>query len=574
MEQSDWYVTAMQQLVAVVQQLSRARNLETVAAIVRQAARSLTGADGATFVLRDGEDCYYLEENAIGPLWKGRRFPIETCISGWVMLNREPAIIKDIYQDERIPYDAYRPTFVKSLVMVPVRRVDPIAAIGNYWAIQREPSSEEVEILQALADTTSVALENARLYGDLQSQLDALKAQEKRILAQRESLEVFTRALAHDLKEPVRTIRSFIEILDQESDPEQTAEYNDFIKSAADRMGMLIDSVFSYTQLDDPELAEKKQCSMKNALCDALQNIDSLVRGSGAEITFDEMPCVSANYVQMSQLWQNLVANAIRHSTEPCRVKIEAASHDNEWVFSVTDNGPGIAEEFRENIFQPFKRLTRRNDCSGLGLAACRKIIESHGGKIWCESKLGEGSIFRFTLPRVSETAVASAASSENSHASTISVPVGDKLANVLLVDDREDDVALTRMILFNKRGLSCNLSVAYDGLAGLKILQEAYDRQDPIDLVLLDINMPVMNGFELMERIQQIEALKRTPIIMCTGSSYEKDKSRAASLGAVGYIEKPPAIDKLKKIVTDLRTVRIHLDGSKEHLLSAVHVN
>jgi signal transduction histidine kinase/ActR/RegA family two-component response regulator len=574
MAQSDWYVTAMQQLVAVVQQLSQARDLEKVASIVRQAARSLTSADGATFVLRDGADCYYLEENAIGPLWKGRRFPLETCISGWVMLNREPAIIEDIYQDKRIPHDAYRPTFVKSLVMVPICRENPIAAIGNYWADQRVPTQEEVEILQALADTTSVALENARLYGDLQSQLTELKTQEIRILAQREALEVFTRALAHDLKEPIRTIRSFIELLDEEEDPEQSTEYFDFIKAAAERMGILIDTVFRYTQLDDPELATKEKCSMDRSLSDALQNMESLVRDSQAVITSDKLPEVSANQVQMTQLWQNLIANAIRHSTDLCRVKVGVASEEGQWVFSVVDNGPGIAPEFHDSIFQPFKRLTRRNDCSGLGLAACRKIVESHGGKIWCDSKPGKGATFQFTLPRHQETVIVAALSTEVSQASVKSVPIGDKLANVLLVDDREDDVALTRMILFNKRGLSCNLSVAYDGLAGLKMLQEAHENQNPIDLVLLDINMPVMNGFELLEQVQQIDAIKNIPIIMCTGSTYEKDKSRAASLGAVGYLEKPPAMDKLKQIVTDLSTVRIHLDGSKERLLSAVHAN
>jgi signal transduction histidine kinase/CheY-like chemotaxis protein len=573
MSQSDWYVTAMQQLVAVVQQLSQARDLETVASIVRQAARSLTSADGATFVLRDDAYCYYLEENSIGPLWKGRRFPLETCISGWVMLNREPAVIEDIYQDERIPHDAYRPTFVKSLVMVPVRRENPIAAIGNYWADRRTPTRDEVEILQALADTTSVALENARLYGDLRSQLTELKTQENRIFAQREALEVFTRALAHDLKEPVRTIRSFIGLLEEEDDPQQSAEYFDFIKEAAERMGILIDTVFRYTQLDDPELATQEKCSMERSLSDALQNIDSLVRDSQAVITSDKLPDVSANSVQMTQLWQNLIANAIRHSTDSCKVKIDAASQNDLWVFSVADNGPGISEEFHECIFQPFKRLNRHNDCSGLGLASCRKIIESHGGKIWCESKLGEGSTFKFTLPLLREKIIV-APSTEVTQTSVKSVRIDVKLANVLLIDDREDDVALTRMILFNKRGLACNLSVAYDGLDGLKILEDAHERRDPIDLVLLDINMPVMNGFEFMERVLQIESLKRTPIIMCTGSSYEKDKSRAASLGAVGYLEKPPAIEKLKSIVTDLSTVRIHLDGSNERLLSALHAN
>lgn len=161
------YLMAMEPLVEVVQRLSLARDLGSVMEIVRHAARSLTGADGATFVLKDGEMCFYAEEDAISPLWKGQRFPMSLCISGWVMINRTPATIEDIYADPRIPSDVYRPTFVKSLAMVPIRTLDPIGAIGNYWATSHRPTPEEVRLLQALADTTAVAMENVRVYEEL-----------------------------------------------------------------------------------------------------------------------------------------------------------------------------------------------------------------------------------------------------------------------------------------------------------------------------------------------------------------------------------------------------------------------
>jgi PAS domain S-box-containing protein len=152
----------LESLTGVVQDLSQARSVEAIAEVVRHAARELAGSDGATFVLRDGDQCHYVDEDAISPLWKGKKFPMSTCISGWSMLNREPAVIEDIYADERIPHDAYRPTFVKSLVMVPIRRQSPIGAIGSYWAKPYRASPEDVRILQALADSTSVALENVR----------------------------------------------------------------------------------------------------------------------------------------------------------------------------------------------------------------------------------------------------------------------------------------------------------------------------------------------------------------------------------------------------------------------------
>src|SRR5207244_1505509 len=102
------------------------------------------------------------------PLWKGSKFPAENCISGWVMNNKRRAVITDIYSDSRIPHDAYRPTFVKSLAVVPIRTMNPIGAIGNYWADHYEPSSDELMLLQSLADVTAVTMENIRINSELE----------------------------------------------------------------------------------------------------------------------------------------------------------------------------------------------------------------------------------------------------------------------------------------------------------------------------------------------------------------------------------------------------------------------
>ncbi|MCG7592797.1 diguanylate cyclase [Mycobacterium sp. PSTR-4-N] len=162
------YVRGMTRLADAIQQLSLARTMDDVERIVSATARDVTGCDGATFVLRDDNMCFYADEDAIAPLWKGRRFPMHSCISGWAMLHKQPAVVPDIYLDGRIPHDAYRPTFVKSLVMVPIRRRDPIGAIGAYWAQQRQPTKHEVALVQALADATSVAIESVQVHAVLE----------------------------------------------------------------------------------------------------------------------------------------------------------------------------------------------------------------------------------------------------------------------------------------------------------------------------------------------------------------------------------------------------------------------
>jgi two-component sensor histidine kinase len=150
-------------LINVLRRLCAARTIEEVIETVTPAARQMLQADGVTFVLREQEQCYYADEDAIGPLWKGRRFPIDACVSGWCMIERRPAVIGDVFQDPRIPQDAYRPTFVRSLVMVPVRQDDPIAAMGAYWREVRDASAAEVELLQAIANAAGLALTNVEL---------------------------------------------------------------------------------------------------------------------------------------------------------------------------------------------------------------------------------------------------------------------------------------------------------------------------------------------------------------------------------------------------------------------------
>jgi diguanylate cyclase (GGDEF)-like protein len=154
---------ALNALAEATQDLSHAATMHDVQRVVRTAARRLTAADGATLVLRDGEECLYVDEDAIEPLWKGQRFPLSTCISGWSMINGEPAAIEDIYADDRIPHNAYSATFVKSLLMVPIVAREPIGAIGLYWARHHLATESQIALIRALAGSTAVALEHVRM---------------------------------------------------------------------------------------------------------------------------------------------------------------------------------------------------------------------------------------------------------------------------------------------------------------------------------------------------------------------------------------------------------------------------
>ncbi len=401
----------MERLVGVVQALSFARDLNAIMEIVREAARSLTGADGATFVLRDGDKCHYADESAISPLWKGQRFPMSACISGWVMLNARSAVIPDIYRDPRIPTDAYRPTFVKSLAMVPIRREAPIGAIGNYWATLREPTDEEVAILQSLADTTSVAIENAQLYEHLQHHIQEVLELNRTLSKQNEELERFAYICSHDMHEPVRMVNTYSLLLDETNAKhldEKGEKYLTFIRQNAKRLREMIEQILSFSRIGREDV-EFDTVDSNQIVADIIDEFKPTIAQTGAEISCQTLPVLRTSPLLLQTLFRNLIDNALKFRApgRKPQIHLEAVrvskGGKESWQFFVHDNGIGIQAELRDRVFTIFQRIHRKEDYPGsaIGLSICKKFIELVGGWIDFESAPGEGTTFHFTLPEM-----------------------------------------------------------------------------------------------------------------------------------------------------------------------------
>lgn len=148
-------------LSAAQDRLARADALADIIDIVKSTARAMCSADGVTFVLQENNYCHYVDEDAIAPLWKDQRFPSDACISGWSMKNGKTAVIEDIFEDDRIPHDVYRRTFVKSMIMTPVGKDTAVAAIGAYWQERRIFSDDEIAVMVALAASVATAMKGA-----------------------------------------------------------------------------------------------------------------------------------------------------------------------------------------------------------------------------------------------------------------------------------------------------------------------------------------------------------------------------------------------------------------------------
>jgi signal transduction histidine kinase len=383
-------------LLEVVQRLSQVRSDHQIRDIVQRAARQLLDADGATFVLRDVDRCYYVDEDAIGPLWKGQKFPMSACISGWAMLHRQPAVIPDIYADPRIPHDAYRPTFVRSLVMTPIRAVDPIGAIGIYWAREYAATAAEVGLVQALADTTSVAIENVRLINDLEERVQARTAQLTRLIG----------IVSHELRSPLAGVRGALDIAVREAEPHTAHPMIEMALRSTDQMLSIANDLLDLDRAEAGELRVRPVPTRTAEICRRVSDTaEPLAAAAGVHFTTDihDHP-VTADPERLTQALVNVIANAIKFSPPAATVHLSSSPGDGITTFEVTDAGRGIPADQLERIFNRYTQVdpdtdTRIAGGAGLGLAISHAIITAHHATITVQSTPGVGSTFTIRLP-------------------------------------------------------------------------------------------------------------------------------------------------------------------------------
>jgi light-regulated signal transduction histidine kinase (bacteriophytochrome) len=209
---------------------------------------------------------------------------------------------------------------------------------------------------------------------------------------------------SHDLQEPLRMITSYLQLIERRHKGKLDAESDEFIAFAVDganRLSQLINDLLSFSRVSTRgKPPEPVDCSA--VLGQVRANLAALFEETHALMTNDELPTVMADAGQLTQVFQNLVGNAIKfRGAEPPRVHVSAMQEGDEWIFTVRDNGIGIDPQYHERIFVLFQRLNPRHEYpgTGIGLAIAKRIVERHGGRIWVESEPGKGSTFYFSIP-------------------------------------------------------------------------------------------------------------------------------------------------------------------------------
>jgi PAS domain S-box-containing protein len=406
--------------------------------------------------------------------------------------------------------------------------------------------------------------EKNRLGQELRARGDELERTNARLRQTNSELEDFTYVVSHDLKEPLRTLQAYSHILAEEYSNQLGADgfqYINHMVRASRRLGLLIDELLKLSQVGH-STRPPRLFNLIEAVATVRQDlVDLIQRKEATVLTEGSLPDVVGDPHRIVQLLANLVANGLKYNQSPApKVVIGSspASDARHVVVYVRDNGIGIDPAHHAQIFGIFRRLHQADqyEGAGAGLAICKKIVEAQGGKIWVESRAGEGATFYFTLPRAPEgmTRTASAPLAESSRrtvaaaeAPTAVTPPAEE-PRLLLVEDM-DEVG----IIIRKLGQKSGLHITW-----FKSAEEAWDylqRHRP-DFMLFDINLPGMNGVELCRRVRTLPGLGQTPVALF---SQDQDPARLAALreaGATFFLSKDllcqPATwqDKLRELL------------------------
>ena len=281
---------------------------------------------------------------------------------------------------------------------------------GNYCWVESTVSNLlfESEVQAMVVHQRDI---NARRTAEMEQQQHA-----EELVRSNLRLEEFAYTAAHDLREPLRAISLYTEMLAKKTQMDPSAsQMAKFIVDGAARMSSLVDDLLSFasTGVHEPPLP----VDLQRAVAQARQNLALAVKASGAMVTVDRLPVIQGNEIHLVRLFQNLISNAMKYRREQqVEIHVTAEQSGPDWLIRVRDNGLGIAPEDQDRVFMPFVRLVNRDiPGTGLGLAVCKKLVEGWGGKIWIESQLGSGSTFCFTIVAAEQVPIPNAAQAERS---------------------------------------------------------------------------------------------------------------------------------------------------------------
>jgi signal transduction histidine kinase/CheY-like chemotaxis protein len=516
------------QLVAAIERLAGATSLDDVVEILRSSARGIVHSDGIAVVLKDEDRCYYVAEDACSPLWAGQRFPLNSCVSGYAMTMRETVTIPDIEQDPRVPLEAYRPTFVRSMMMVPVGTPEAFAAVGAYWSRIRMPPADEIAMLETLARAAATAFENVRLIGSLKALNNGLEERvamrtaelehTHEVLRQTQKMETVGRLtgnVAHDFNNLLTPIMSSIEfVLHRGPTDDRSERLLSRAMEAAERAQLLVARLLSFARRQPL----RPVALDLNALVEGMRDLLLSTLGPRIKLDIDlppDLPLVLADGNQLDLAILNLAVNARDAMPDGGSLKLSAnilvknedrpaELPEGDFIsLSIRDTGIGMDSETAAHAIEPFFSTKGIGEGTGLGLSMVDGLAAQLGGRLVLSSRPGHGTTVTLFLPQ------AGVRIRRETETKSEDFPTEKKRGTVLLIDDDELVRAGTADMLSE---LGFEVLEAETASKGLEFI----DAGPTLSAVVTDHLMPGMTGAELARKLKSEHP--ELPVLLISG--------------------------------------------------------
>jgi signal transduction histidine kinase/CheY-like chemotaxis protein/PAS domain-containing protein len=451
---------------------------------------------------------------------------------------------------------SYEPNGERAYVAVPLMREG--RWVASLWASVDEPrqwTKEEVSLLQAVAERTWTAIGKLRAEDERERLLQSV--QEARDAAEKANQlkDEFLATLSHELRNPLNVILGYSELLLRMHEIEQSPrllQMGEALRRNAQSQSQLINDLLDLSRLQRGKISLNQETVSLPAIIDnAVETVRTDAARKGVEIILqasDQLLLVEGDRLRLQQIAWNILNNAVKFTPAGGRIEISLSSDGDSAVLIVSDTGQGIDPSFLPHVFEMFRQADgsnrRRHGGLGIGLALVRQLVQLHGGAISVESAgSNQGSRFTVRLPLLCETAPLAVASSGAVDLAVLSQ------TSFLVLDDSEDSIAMLEELL---KLAGAHVVTATNGADALRIASE-----NEFDVILSDISMPEMDGFEFLQRLREIDGRQDVPVVAITGFGRSDDIERARAAGFYSHLTKPLDLQALTVVLEQIAKER-----------------